>query len=375
MARSGPLAGLKVLEFAGLGPAPFCGMLLSDMGADVVRIDRKGTEAAPYEVTFRGRRSVAMDLKAPGAAEACLKLAEQADALIEGFRPGVMERLGLGPDVVLARNPKLIYGRMTGWGQTGAHAQSAGHDIDYVAMSGALHAIGSPDKPSIPLNLVGDYGGGALYLAFGVLAGIVHARETGEGQVIDCAMTDGALSLMTQIFGHLAHGRWHDRRGQNVIDGGSHFYNVYQCKDGEWFAFGAIEPQFYKSFLEGLGIAGPEFEAQWDPARWPALKEKVAAVMRTKTRDEWCEVFAGADACAVPVLSLNEAIQHPMHTERGSFVDIAGIPQPAPTPRFSRTPGEVQSPPPEVGAHNRDALADWGFGDGEIAALEAAGVL
>jgi alpha-methylacyl-CoA racemase len=375
MARSGPLVGLKVLEFAGLGPAPFCGMLLSDMGADVVRIDRKGTKAAPYEVTFRGRRSVAMDLKAPGAAEACLKLAETCDALIEGFRPGVMERLGLGPDVVLARNPKLVYGRMTGWGQTGAHANSAGHDIDYVAMSGALHAIGGPEKPAIPLNLVGDYGGGALYLAFGVLAGILHARESGEGQVIDCAMADGAISLMTQIFGHLAGGRWHDQRGINVIDGGTHFYNVYQCKDGEWLAVGAIEPQFYKSFLQCLGIDDADFGAQWDPARWPGLKEKIAAVIRTKTRDEWCAVLAGADACAVPVLSLKEAIDHPAHKERGSFVDIAGIPQPAPAPRFSKTPGAVQSPPPEVGADSREALADWGFGDAEIAALETSGVI
>ena len=374
--RSGPLVGLKLIEFASIGPAPFCAMMLSDMGADVVRIDRKGGPPwSAFDVCFRGRRSVAMDLKHPAAAEACLKLIARADGLIEGFRPGVMERLGLGPDMAMARNPALVYGRMTGWGQTGAWAKTAGHDINYVAVSGALHAIGPKDRPVPPLNLVGDYGGGAMYLAFGMLAAIMHANKTGEGQVIDCAMADGAVSLMAQMYGLHAGGRWHDAREANVIDGGSHFYNSYRCADGEWIAVAAAEPQFYAELRSRMGLDDPAFDAQWDEARWPELKGKLAAVVATKTRAEWCALLEGSDACFAPVLSLAEAPGHPYNRERGTFVEIGGVPQPAPAPRFSRTPGAVQGPPAGIGEHNRTALSDWGLEPGEIEALEAEGAI
>ncbi len=374
--RSGPLVGLKVLEFGAIGPTPFCAMLLADLGADVVRIDRKGgMRIGRHDVTFRGRRSVAMDLKSPAAAEACLKLAERADALIEGFRPGVMERLGLGPETVLARNPRLVYGRMTGWGQTGAYAAAAGHDINYIAMSGALHAIGTPDHPLPPLNLVGDYGGGSLYLAFGVVSALLHAGKTGEGQVIDCAMSDGAASLMAQMYGLHAAGMWRDQRGVNVIDGGSHFYNAYRCADGEWISLAAAEPQFYAILRDKAGLDDPAFDGHMDAARWPELKEKLAAVIAGKTRAAWCDIFEGTDACFAPVLSLAEAPQHPVNRERDVFIEIDGVPQPAPAPRFSRTPGAVQGPPAKAGTHNREALSDWGFEPAEIDRLEGQGVL
>lgn len=374
---SGPLVGLKVLEFAGIGPAPFCGMLLADLGADVVRIDRKdgGPAYSKYDVTFRGRRSVALDLKHPAAAEACLTLIARADALIEGFRPGVMERLGLGPDIALARNPALVYGRMTGWGQTGAWAQLAGHDIDYIAMTGALHAIGPAERPVPPINLVGDYGGGSLYLAFGLLAALRHAHATGEGQVVDCAMTDGALSLMAHIYGVHAAGTWRDERAVNVIDGGAHFYNSYRCADGKWLAVAAIEPQFYAALREKAGLSDPVFDAQMDRARWPELKAKLATVFATKTREEWCALFKGADACVAPVLSLEEAPTHPYNVERSSFVEVEGVSQPAPAPRFSGTAGAVQGPPAKAGAHTNEALSDWGFEPAEIDALRAAGAI
>lgn len=359
--RQGPLTGLKVLEFAGIGPGPFCGMLLSDLGADVVRIDRQGGRVgAPTDVTSRGRRSVALDLKAPAAAETCLKLMEQADAVFEGFRPGVMERLGLGPEVALSRNPKLVYGRMTGWGQNGPYAQAAGHDINYIALTGALHAIGTQDKPTPPLNLVGDFGGGALYLAFGLLAGVIHARETGQGQVIDCAMTDGAASLMAAFYGAKAAGAWKDERRANRLDGGAHFYDTYRCADGEWIAIGAIEPQFYALLLEKTGVTDPEFQRQTDHALWPDLREKLAAVFAARTRAEWCEIMEATDVCFAPVLTLEEAPKHSHNVARQTFVEVAGVVQPAPAPRFSATPGAVQGPPPVIGAHNHDALADWG---------------
>jgi len=279
--RSGPLSGIKILEFAGIGPAPFCGMLLSDLGADVVRIDRKGgQDYDKYSVTTRGRRSVAIDLKNPSGVEACLKLIEQAEGLIEGYRPGVMERLGLGPETAFTRNPKLVYGRMTGWGQTGPLARTAGHDINYIAITGALNAIGYKDKPGIPLNLIGDYGGGALYLAFGLLAGIIHARETGQGQVVDAAMSDGTISMLAIFFGNIAAGSWKNERYANIIDGGSHFYNVYQCADDQWISLASIEPQFYKLLLEKTGITDPAFQNQHDKEQWPALREKLARVPR-----------------------------------------------------------------------------------------------
>ena len=371
--RQGPLTGLKVVEFAGIGPGPFCGMLLSDLGADVVRIDRKGGRGgAPSDVTARGRRSVALDLKTPAAIEACLKLMEQADAVFEGFRPGVMERLGLGPDVALKRNPKLVFGRMTGWGQTGPYASAAGHDMNYIAITGALHAIGTADKPVPPLNLVGDFGGGALYLAFGLLAGVIQARESGRGQVIDCAMSDGAASLMAMFYGFKASGAWKEERRQNLLDGGAHFYDTYQCSDGKWISIGSIEPQFYALLLEKTGITDPEFASQMDRSKWPQLREKLASAIAGKTQGEWCAIMDATDVCFAPVLDLDEAPKHPHNAARQTFVEVAGVIQPAPAPRFSATPGAIQSPPPAIGAHDREALGDWGFSIAEIDALTGA---
>ncbi len=370
----GPLSGLKVLEFAGLGPAPFCGMLLSDLGADVVRIDRKGSgPSSPADVTSRGRRSVALDLKSPAAVEACLQLMARADGLIEGFRPGVMERLGLGPEVALARNPRLVYGRMTGWGQTGPHAQAAGHDLNYIAITGALAAIGMQDKPLPPLNLVGDFGGGALYLAFGLLAGVIHARASGQGQVIDCAMTDGAASLMAMFYGFKAGGQWDATRRSNLLDGGAHFYDTYPCADGEWVSIGAIEPQFYALLLEKTGISDPQFQRQMSRDDWPELHDKLAAVIASRTRDEWCALLDGTDACFAPVLTMDAAPSHPHNAARATFVEVAGVTQPAPAPRFSATPGAIQGPPPKIGADNEAALADWGVPAQAIEALRAQG--
>jgi alpha-methylacyl-CoA racemase len=334
-------------------------MLLSDLGADVVRIDRPGKTADRFSVEARGRRSITLDLKTDDGRETALRLAGKAEALIEGFRPGVMERLGLGPEAAHVRNPRLVYARMTGWGQTGPLAPAPGHDIDYIALSGALHAIGPKERPAIPINLVGDFGGGALYLAMGVLAGVIHARATGEGQTIDAAMTDGAISLMGMFYGHLARGTWEDARQANIIDGGAHFYNVYPCKDGKWIALGAIEPQFYAALVRLAGLEDPAFEIQGDRARWPELKEKVAAVIVTRTRAEWMAALEGTDACAAPVMSLAEAPQHPHNVARGSFVEVDGVTQPAPAPRFSKTPGAVQRSPAEAASLGEQALRDW----------------
>ena len=351
-------------------------MLLSDLGADVVRIDRKGQgRGSPADVTARGRRSVALDLKNPESIETCLKLLEKADGLIEGFRPGVMERLGLGPDVALARNPKLVYGRMTGWGQTGPYAKAAGHDMNYIAITGALHAIGTEDKPVPPLNLVGDFGGGALYLAFGLLAGVIHARATGQGQVIDCAMSDGAASLMAMFYGFKAGGMWNEGRRTNLLDGGAHFYDTYQCADGKWISIGSIEPQFYLLLLEKTGISDPQFQHQMSREEWPELREKLAAVIKTKARDEWCAIMDATDVCFAPVLTMDEAPQHAHNAARRTFVEVEGVTQPAPAPRFSATPGVIQGPPPKIGAHNDEALADWGFSSEAIAGLKASGAL
>ena len=374
--RQGPLTGLKIVEFAGIGPGPFCGMLLSDLGADVVRVDRKGGRGgAPSDITARGRRSVALDLKTPEAVEACLKLMAAADGIIEGFRPGVMERLGLGPDVALQRNPRLVYGRMTGWGQTGPYANAAGHDMNYIAITGALHAIGTKDKPIPPLNLVGDFGGGALYLAFGLMAGIISARETGEGQVIDAAMSDGAASLMAMFYGFKASGMWtHDRRA-NMLDGGAHFYDTYQCSDGKWISIGSIEPQFYALLLEKTEITDPAFAGQMNRGEWDNLRAKLGEVIGKKTQEEWSAIMGGTDVCFAPILDLDEAPKHAHNVARQTFVEVAGVIQPAPAPRFSETPGAIQGPPPAIGAHDIEALTDWGFTGAEIDALKAAGAL
>jgi alpha-methylacyl-CoA racemase len=373
----GPLQGVKVVEFAGIGPGPFCAMLLSDMGAEVVRIDRKGSRGgSKFDITARGRRSIALDLKKPEAVETCLKLIAKADALLEGFRPGVMERLGLGPDVALKRNPKLVYGRMTGWGQTGPMSQAAGHDINYIALIGALHAIGRKgEKPVPPLNLVGDFGGGALYLAFGIACGLVEAKNSGKGQVVDCAMTDGAASLMSMFYGFKASGMWSDEKGTNLLDGGAHFYDTYETSDGKWISIGSIEPQFYTLLLEKAGINDPEFEHQMDRAKWPVLKEKIARVIKTKTRLQWDALMENTDVCYAPVLSLAEAPQHPHNVARETFVHIDGVTQPAPAPRFSRTTPVVQGPPPAAGQHTDAILKDWGFAPGEVDALKAAGAI
>lgn len=373
----GPLSGVKIVEFAGIGPGPFCGMLLSDMGADVVRIDRKGGGGgSKFDVGSRGRRSIAMDLKKPEAVDACLKLIEEADMLQEGFRPGVMERLGLGPDVCLKRNPKLVYGRMTGWGQYGSLAQAAGHDINYISLTGALHAIGRPgEKPVPPLNLVGDFGGGALYLALGMVSALTSARTTGKGQVVDCAMTDGSASLMSMFFGFTASGMWQPEKGTNMLDGGAHFYDTYETSDGKYVSIGSIEPQFYALLREKAGLSEDLWDAQMDRSKWPEMKEKLDAIFKTKTRDEWCALMEGTDICFAPVLGLDEAIDHPHNKERQTIVEIDGVPQPNVAPRFSGTPSEIQGPPPSVGAHNDEALSDWGFSSDDIAALKTADAL
>ncbi len=359
----GPLKGVKIVEFAGIGPGPFCGMLLSDLGADVIRIDRPGSRSGMVaDVTGRGRRSIALNLKEPSDIETALKLLSKADGLIEGFRPGVMERNGLGPDVVLARNPKLVYGRMTGWGQTGTLAHAAGHDLNYIALTGGLHAMGRKgEPPAPPLNLVGDYGGGALYLAFGLCAGIINARATGQGQVIDCAMTDGAASLASMFFGMRAMGVWTDEREANLLDGGAHFYDTYECSDGKWVSIGSIEPQFYALLLEKAGLTDGQFQGQMSRENRPELKEKLSGVIKTKTRDEWCAIMEGTDVCFAPVLSMAEAPEHPHNKARETFVTIEGVVQPAPAPRFSATPGAIQGLPPGQGEHTDEILNDWGI--------------
>lgn len=359
----GPLVGIRIVEFAGIGPGPFCGMLLSDQGADVVRIDRPGNRPGnPTDVNSRGRRSISLDLKSEEGLETALKVIAAADGLIEGYRPGVMERLGLGPDVAMERNPKLVYGRMTGWGQTGTLAHAAGHDLNYIALTGALHAMGHKDRrPSPPLNLVGDYGGGALYLAFGICAGIISARTTGKGQVIDCAMTDGAASLASMFYGMRAAGIWTDDREANLLDGGAHFYDTYECADGKWVSIGSIEPQFYALLIEKAGLNDPEFSAQMDKSKWPELKAKIGNIIRSKSRDEWCELMEGTDVCFAPVLSMAEAPEHPHNKARETFVTQSGVVQPAPAPRFLGTPGEIQGPPPGIGQHTDEILSDWGI--------------
>ncbi len=376
----GPLEGLKVVEIAGIGPGPFCAMMLSDMGAEILRVDRIGRSSffgdPKYDVSARGRRSAAIDLKNPEGVAAALRLIEQADALVEGFRPGVMERLGLGPDACLARNPKLVYGRATGWGQDGPLAQAAGHDINYIALAGVLHAIGPRgEKPVPPLNLIGDYGGGGMLLAFGMVCALHDLQRTGKGQVVDAAMIDGASTLMAFFHGLRAAGLWTDERGANLLDGGAHFYGTYETADGKWVAVGALEPQFYALLIGHAGSTGPGFDDQMDFSKWPELGRTLAAIFKTKTRDEWCDIMEGTDACFAPVLSFDEAMRHPHNVARQMFVEVDGVPQPAPAPRFSRSRPEVQGPPPEPGQHTEAALADWGFSAEELESLKSAGAI
>ena len=375
----GPLDGYRILEIAGIGPGPFCAMVLSDLGAEVVRIDRRAYagRGSKFDVLNRGRRSLAVDLKRPEAVEAVLDMVEQADGLIEGFRPGVMERLGLGPDVCLERNPKLVFGRMTGWGQHGTIAHAAGHDINYIALSGVLHSIGNAGcKPVPPLNLVGDFGGGGMLLALGVVAGLLEAQKSGKGQVVDAAMTDGSALLLAAVVGMHGSGVWKDERGSNMLDSGSHFYDTYECADGKYVSVGSLEPQFYALLREKADLDG----AEWDDHlmrrdQWPERKAKLAEVFRTRTRDEWCEIMEGSDVCFAPVLSISEAVAHPHNRARQTFVEVEGVPQPAPAPRFSRTTVAIQGPPPKAGEHNDAVLADWGFSGERIDGLRTAGAI
>jgi len=367
------------VEFAGIGPGPFAAMMLADMGADVVRLDRASSVEAPaptYDFVGRGRRSIAVDLKHPEAVDLVLTLLENAHGLIEGFRPGVMERLGLGPDVCLARKESLVYGRMTGWGQDGPYAKVAGHDINYIALAGALEPIGRAGQaPTPPLNLVGDYGGGGLMLAFGMVCALLEAEKSGRGQVVDAAMVDGAALLMTVFHQMSAQGTWRPERGTNLIDSGAPFYDVYECADHTYVALGAIEPQFYALLRKLAGLSDSVFDDQMDRDRWPEAKTRVAEVIKTKTRDEWCALLEHTDACFAPVLSLAEAPKHPHHVARGTFADIFGAVQPAPAPRFSRTDARVERPAPRPGEHSVEVLTAFGFSKEDVAALLAAGVV
>lgn len=378
----GPLKGFRIVEFEGIGPGPFTAMLLSDMGAEILRIDRTTKSGLGIdrpgprrETTARGRRSVALDLKNPKGVETALALVAKADALIEGFRPGVMERLGLGPDVCLARNAKLVYGRMTGFGQFGPLKDAAGHDINYIALAGALFPIGTADKPVPPLNLVGDYGGGGMFLAFGIVCALLEAQKSGQGQVVDAAMTDGAAYLTAMFYGMRALGMWQDKRASNVLDGAAPFYDTYETKDGQHVAIGAIEPKFYEELIEKMGLKGEALPSQMDFKQWPKTKARFAEVFLGKTRAEWCKILEGSDACFAPILSMGEAPKHPHNVARKTFVESNGIVQPAPAPRFSRTEPEIQGPPPQRGEHTDVALADWGFAADEIAALRAEGAI
>ncbi|HEV7988747.1 MAG TPA: CaiB/BaiF CoA-transferase family protein [Candidatus Binataceae bacterium] len=378
----GVLSGYKIVEFAGIGPAPMCAMLLSDMGAEVLRLDRAedanlgiSTESK-YNLLGRGRRSVAIDLKRREGTELALKLIERADALIEGFRPGVMERLGLAPDVCQARNPKLVYGRMTGWGQDGPLALAAGHDINYIALTGALHSIGRRgEAPVPPLNLVGDFGGGGVYLALGVVAGLLEAQKSGKGQVIDVAMIDGASSLMAGIYGLRGAGVWNDNRGENILDTGAHYYNVYETSDGKYVSIGSIEGKFYAELLRLTGLEGEKLPRQNDRTQWPAFQERLKTVFKTKTRDQWCAIMEGSEVCFAPVLTMIEAPQHPHNRHRGTFVEVDGVVQPAPAPRFSRTPSKIQRPPARPGEHTEEGLRAWGFSASELEQLRSSGAI
>jgi alpha-methylacyl-CoA racemase len=375
------LSGTKIIEIAGIGPGPFAAMMLADMGAEVVRVDRAGavggdTSKPNLEILNRGRRSIGVDLKSPVGVETVLALVEQADGLIEGFRPGVTERLGIGPDACLARNPKLVYGRMTGWGQDGPYAQAAGHDINYIALGGALAHFGrAGTKPTPPINVVGDFGGGGMLMAFGIACALVEAGRSGQGQVVDAAMVDGSATLMTMMWGFQALGIW-GTFGTNVLDTGAPFYDTYETSDGGFIALGSLEPQFYAELVARLGLTDEVDTAkQMDQSTWPELRDRLTALFKTKTRDEWCEVLEMTDACFAPVLTMRETIDHPHIKARGTIVEEFGLPQPAPAPRFSRTPGAITRPPAWPGQHTDEVLSDWGFAGDRIAKLRESGAI
>ena len=371
----GPLTGIRVVEMAGIGPGPFTAMMLSDLGAEVIRVDRLSHKGIGHRanVLNRGRKSIAVDLKNPRGVETTLRLIEQADVVLEGFRPGVMERLGLGPEKCLSVNPRLIFGRMTGWGQTGPLSQAAGHDINYISIAGALGAMGYADRPPAPpLNLVGDFGGGAMYLLTGILAALVERATSEQGQIIDAAMSDGTASLLSPFFGLMAMNMWTTDRFSNRLDGGAFYYGSYECSDGRYISIGSLEPQFYALLLGKAEITDPEFQEQLDEAAWPAKREKLTQLFKTKTRQQWCDIMEGTDVCFAPVLDLKEAPNHPHNIDRKTFVEFDGVVQPAPAPRFSRTQGEIQGPAAMAGEHTREVLSAWNFSDQEIGELQAA---
>ncbi len=373
----GPLAGIRIIELAGIGPGPFCGMMLADHGAEVIRIERIGGRLAATDPLLRSRRSIAVDMKSADGVALIRELAKTADGLIEGFRPGVTERLGLGPEVLLADNPKLVYGRMTGWGQTGPYAHAAGHDINYIALSGALHTIGRKgERPVPPVNYIGDFGGGGMMLAFGMVSALLAVKNGADGQVIDCAMTDGSALLTAMTWGFRAAGLWKDEAGTNMLDGGAHFYDTFTCADGKFISIGSIEPQFYAQLRDALDLADDaDFDAQMNPARWPALKEKLAAIFASEPRDHWCAKMEHTDICFAPVLSMSEAPEHPHNAARGTFIELAEATQPAPAPRYGGTPTDTPRPAPETGADTDALLGDCGYGQDRIADLRKAGVI
>ncbi len=379
---SGPLSGIKIVELAGIGPGPFAAMLLADLGADIIRVDRAAQvnpatwDRPNLEVMNRGRRSIGVDLKNPDGVETVLGLVERADALIEGFRPGVTDRLGLGPDACLARNPKLVYGRMTGWGQEGPMAQAAGHDINYIALAGALAHFGRANaKPTPPINLVGDFGGGGMFMALGIVSAVLEAQRSGKGQVIDVAMVDGSATLMTMMWGMRAFGFWDEELGVNLLDTGAPFYDTYETADNKYVSIGALEPQFYAELINKLGLADSGLPDQNDRAGWPVLRAKFTEVFAAKTRDEWDAILLGSDACYAPVLTMSEAMAAEHLVSRGTIVEVDGIAQPAPAPRFSRTPGEILRNAPWPGQQTDEALLDWGFSDDEVAKRKASGAV
>ncbi len=372
----GPLTGIKIIELAGIGPGPFCGMMLSDMGAEVIRVDRLGSRTRGQDVLARGRKSIAVDLKSDAGREVVLKLCESADAIFEGFRPGVTERLGLGPDDCRARNKRLVYGRMTGWGQDGPMAQAAGHDINYIALTGALHAIGPKEgKPVPPLNLVGDFGGGGMLLAYGLVCALLEAARSGEGQVVDAAMVDGAAALMAMFFTMKAGGMFQEKRASNMLDGGAHFYGTYETKDAKHIALGSIEPQFYALLVEKAGLDAEDFSAQMDQSRWPEYQEKLTRVFKTKTRDEWTAIMEGSDVCFAPVLALSEVAEHPHNKARGTFQALDGVIQPAPAPRFSRTEVRLSHASRAPGQDSQQILLDAGYDAEAVAEMIQAGAV